>query len=655
MLRLTTALICFALMPLTALAQSEDRANTILVLDGSGSMWGQIDGINKIVIAREVIADLLADLPDDAALGLTVYGHRERGSCSDIETVVAPGPFTQDAILEAVNSINPRGRTPMTDSVIAAAQALRHTEEAATVILVSDGIENCNPDPCAMAAELEAAGIAFTAHVIGFDVASEPEARAQMQCIADNTGGLFLTADNAEELSDALGTVVAAAATAPPPPPPPVVPHTVLIEARVQPSGVAPTRPVGWVLLSEAGEVLITGIEGPGLTTQLMPGSYIARATRAERQGPASYQTAFEIVGPVDGPIVVAMPEIVDTATVSFTARIMPDMFVPSSPLLWTLYDAAGGKRLGPVEAPSGTISLEQGDYRLVVERVSQGTLHEASFSVTAGVAQEVVIPLPALFYEVSFTARIGADDGPLVTDPMIWEVSSDTAEPPTSNPANLSLGRGAYVLTAYWTAQEIELTSNFVIVYQDRDIVVVFPEPAETASITAPATAVAGSTIEVGWSGPDGDGDLIGIGSDDASGSGQWRNYTQTAEGPVLSLLVPPEPGEHLIRYFNDERESLVSVPITVTPAIATITAPTTATAGSSVEIGWTGPNYDGDFVGIGPANASGSGQWRSYFNTADGNPGVLDMPDEPGSYVIRYFLSQDRTEIASVTIEVQ
>src|SRR5690606_31672577 len=39
-----------ALPPVAA----QERPSTILVLDASGSMWGQIDGVNKITIAREV-------------------------------------------------------------------------------------------------------------------------------------------------------------------------------------------------------------------------------------------------------------------------------------------------------------------------------------------------------------------------------------------------------------------------------------------------------------------------------------------------------------------------------------------------------------------------------------------------------------------------
>src|SRR5690606_29118898 len=83
-----------AAAPLSA----QERANTILVLDGSGSMWGQIDGVNKITIAREVVADILKTFPKDENLGLVAYGHRQRGQCSDIETLVAPAQGTAEQI-----------------------------------------------------------------------------------------------------------------------------------------------------------------------------------------------------------------------------------------------------------------------------------------------------------------------------------------------------------------------------------------------------------------------------------------------------------------------------------------------------------------------------------------------------------------------------
>jgi Ca-activated chloride channel family protein len=210
---LVTAGLIALTSALAPAALAQERPSTILVLDASGSMWGQIDGINKITIARDVVGDIVSDFPADQNLGFVTYGHRERGQCADIETLVEPAPGTAAEIAGIVEGLNPRGMTPMTDAVVTAAQALRHTEQAATVILVSDGIETCNPDPCAAARALEEAGVDFTAHVIGFDVRGEADALLQMQCIAEETGGRFLTADNAQELNEALREVTAAPAS----------------------------------------------------------------------------------------------------------------------------------------------------------------------------------------------------------------------------------------------------------------------------------------------------------------------------------------------------------------------------------------------------------------------------------------------------------
>ena len=203
---LRSAFAALALLaPLPALAESP---RTILVLDGSGSMWGQIEGEAKISIAQTVVGDLLGEIPADMELGLTVYGHRRKGDCGDIESLVPIGTDTRDAIRSAVNAIKPKGKTPLSAAVLAAAEELKYTEEKATVILVSDGRETCNVDPCALGERLEETGVDFTAHVVGFDVA-KPEDKAQLQCLAENTGGTFVSASNATELKEALAKVAA--------------------------------------------------------------------------------------------------------------------------------------------------------------------------------------------------------------------------------------------------------------------------------------------------------------------------------------------------------------------------------------------------------------------------------------------------------------
>lgn len=186
---------------------------SILVLDASGSMWGQLQNRTKIELAREAVDGMLKTWPQNQALGLIAYGHRRKGDCADIEVLQPVSAFDAAVVRSRVNALQPKGMTPITASVKLAAEQLKYTEQKATVILVSDGEETCNADPCALGSELEKIGVDFTAHVIGFDL-PEGKARAQLQCLAKNTGGRYIEARNAGELNSALGSV---AKTAPVP------------------------------------------------------------------------------------------------------------------------------------------------------------------------------------------------------------------------------------------------------------------------------------------------------------------------------------------------------------------------------------------------------------------------------------------------------
>ncbi|WP_417604431.1 VWA domain-containing protein [Primorskyibacter flagellatus] len=195
---------CVAAAAGPAMAQED----VVIVYDASGSMWGQIDGTSKIEIARDVLGDLVTDWDDNTNLGLVAYGHRAEGDCTDIETMVAPGPLDRAAFIAKVNAINPVGKTPISASVSHAADLLSYRDNPATVVLISDGVETCNADPCALSAQLAKQGVAFTVHVVGFDL--DDAANASLSCIAENTGGVFLPASNAAELTDALAQVQSA-------------------------------------------------------------------------------------------------------------------------------------------------------------------------------------------------------------------------------------------------------------------------------------------------------------------------------------------------------------------------------------------------------------------------------------------------------------
>jgi Ca-activated chloride channel homolog len=120
---------------------------------------------------------------------------------------VQPAARNAAAINRAVDAINPKGMTPISEAVRQAAQQLRYTEQKATVILITDGIETCNADPCALGKELKAAGVDFTAHVVGFGLSDE-EGR-KVACLAENTGGKYIQAQDGKALTTALTRTVA--------------------------------------------------------------------------------------------------------------------------------------------------------------------------------------------------------------------------------------------------------------------------------------------------------------------------------------------------------------------------------------------------------------------------------------------------------------
>jgi Ca-activated chloride channel family protein len=207
-------LICLAFVSFSTAAlagrpsttKTKDGERMVLVLDASGSMWGQIDGKPKIAIAKSVLAELVDELPEDLHVGLTVYGHRRKGDCKDIEMVVPVERIDTKAIKQRIEAISPKGKTPIAASLIQTAKTLKDAPGQKTIVLVTDGLESCDRDPCKVAGELAASGAVTKIHVVGFDLAGE--AMDQLKCIAAPSGGLLVGARNAQELKSALTEVV---------------------------------------------------------------------------------------------------------------------------------------------------------------------------------------------------------------------------------------------------------------------------------------------------------------------------------------------------------------------------------------------------------------------------------------------------------------
>lgn len=206
-----------ALLGMSSVSHAEN--NLLFILDASNSMWGQVEGTAKIETAKSAFGALVGQLPPGTNVGLMAYGHRDPSDCGDIE-VLAPIGASPDRVRQVVDGISPRGKTPIAASLQQSWEAFIGSEEQTnSVVLISDGIETCEGDPCAVAAELVQRGVNVRVHVVGFDV--DAETREQLECIAEKGGGQYFSADSTEGFSNAVSEAVQVAQPEPEPTAPP--------------------------------------------------------------------------------------------------------------------------------------------------------------------------------------------------------------------------------------------------------------------------------------------------------------------------------------------------------------------------------------------------------------------------------------------------
>jgi hypothetical protein len=188
-------------------AEKEAAKTVEIIMDASNSMTGMVGKETKIAAARRVLIQTINGLPDTMSVGFRVYGHRYAtddydNACRDTELLVPIGPVQKALLVDMVNKIQTKGRTPLVTSVLAAVKDLEKFPNG-TVILVTDGIESCKGDIKSIAPAIKAAGLALEVDIVGFDI-KEAAARQELQSIAASTGGRYLDAKDADELLSAL-------------------------------------------------------------------------------------------------------------------------------------------------------------------------------------------------------------------------------------------------------------------------------------------------------------------------------------------------------------------------------------------------------------------------------------------------------------------
>lgn len=644
---------------------------TMIVLDASGSMWGQIDGKPKLQIAREALATVLENAPAGMELGLIAYGHRERGNCNDIEVVVKPAAGTGPAIIKAAANMKFLGKTPLSAAVRKAAEELRYTEDKATVILITDGLENCAADPCAVGAELAEQGIDFTAHVVGFDL-TDDEGK-QVACLAENTGGRYIAATNADELREALlDTVVQPAQPKTKEPEPLVLPEATLkpdesvaIGADFSVSWTGPNAEFDYIDLvpqdyeKTYGELTFTYTkEGSPLTIRAAakPGTYqvryIWRGSDDKRHVLA--KATIEIL---DSEVALVAPETIGAggiipiewkgpANENDYIDLVPDGFTRTSGEITFIYtrSATGPEVTLSAPAQPGIYNiryvLNAADEKRVLKSIPITVIEaKASLSLPEQVAAGTPI---SIFWtgpagKEDYIDMVPVDHQRIGGELTFFYTRNSTDGEPDELKAPTKAGD-------YYVRYILRGAGEGNVLTKQK-----FTVTAAEASVSVPETIPAGNPISVDWKGPGRGQDYIDIVPIDHQRIGGELTYFYTKDSPgggTNELVAPAAAGKYQVRYVlrgGGDSAVVAKQAFVVTAVAGSVSMPASVVANSTISVVWTGPANSEDYIDIVPANHQRIGGELTYFYTRDitlGEPGELKAPAKAGEYQVRYIL---------------
>lgn len=188
-----------------ALAPSE----VYILLDASGSMYGKVQGMPKMTIAKKAASRFASTVGNEKDISLVVYGHagsnKEKDkqlSCSKIEDVYPLQKFNPKAFSEAVNTVHASGWTPLAGAIDFVHKKTENSSNNVTLYIISDGIETCEGDPVATAKAFANQHSNGAVNIIGFDVDAESE--NQLKAVANAGNGEYISANTIEELDNSI-------------------------------------------------------------------------------------------------------------------------------------------------------------------------------------------------------------------------------------------------------------------------------------------------------------------------------------------------------------------------------------------------------------------------------------------------------------------
>lgn len=190
-------------------AQEPAEKNRILfIVDYSGSMQAMWGKDKKFNIAKKVLfnlADSIQKTNENIEIAVRVFGHqshRTKNDCTDSKLEVPFAPKNAEKIKQVFDQIIAQGNTPIAYSLIEATKDFPEDNQAInSIILITDGLENCEGNPCDAVIELKKKRVTINPYIIGLDI--ESELIQDFECI-----GTFVNAKDEATFTKVLETAV---------------------------------------------------------------------------------------------------------------------------------------------------------------------------------------------------------------------------------------------------------------------------------------------------------------------------------------------------------------------------------------------------------------------------------------------------------------
>lgn len=152
----------------------EKLTRILFILDASNSMNAKWDTQTRLEAAKELLAQAVDSLKGtpNLEIALRVYGHQSPitatyQDCNDTKLEIPFGADNFDKVKSRIKSIEAKGTTPIARSLEAAAEDFPDQKSRNIIILITDGLEACDNDPCVIAKKLKDKGVKVTPFVIG--------------------------------------------------------------------------------------------------------------------------------------------------------------------------------------------------------------------------------------------------------------------------------------------------------------------------------------------------------------------------------------------------------------------------------------------------------------------------------------------------------